>query len=568
MPALASAQSFGRFGFREIPDSDLYAWDRTGFRVRHARADWLKFLEPTKPWKPVQVNRYEAVYNLPGDRAFCPSQVRISCLAPSFELFFPKGIWLQSSAFSAPFLTWPDGSAGAKVPVPASKWVCVSYADDQPPVLLSFPENSASLTVMGQPGKWRVVSSDKFSGWVRVSAPLGATGFAASDAAGLGILAEKLAALPAYWHTMMPYVKGTAYTEVPGGVLATWQFSGPGVIVPPPLLASDQGGYTTVIQSKIDALPNAPKGLPQMVTETEMLKVFFPMVPRLKSRILAPTPPALVAGLDPENPPAIFEEAIRNLAATRSKDDMDRGMAIVSDYNLTAPIYKEATTQVMLPFDKTGRNMTVVASHALLNRSQDLSDKPNDFFERCLRTLDWTTWTLDPEPMETRRRTTAFLSLAGALGTTSERAMAGMLRAGLCAERAIKRKEVGPMLEVLADTCNAVFTSDAKDPWFSKVSQNLKLLSGDRIQFTKDRTYSAISWVAGAAPLAIWLGRDIEIMRIQGNKFFERKAQDGGQVITIHAPTGAACTLTLKEKGKTGDFLSAIGLPRYSESIR
>jgi len=569
LAAWGSAQTFGRFGFREIPESSLYQWDRTGFRVRESRADWLKFLEVSKPWRPVQVSRYEAVYDLPGDRAFCPNQIRISNLVPSFEVYFPKGIFFQTAAVSAPFLTWPEGSAGAKVPVPPSKWVAISYENDQPPILLSFPESKASLTVTGQPGKWKIRSGDDFTGWVRVTAPLGGTPFGASDAQGLGVLANQLASLGPQWHDHMPFCEGVEYKEVPGGVAGIWSFSSEGVPLPKTLLAAPDGGYDIKVQSPYTTVEKPPAGMPSAYLKSSTLKVFFPLAPHFKGRIVTGIPNEVTSSLDPENPPAVFEEAVRNLTATRDKQLVDRSAAIFSDYSVTAPLFNEMLTKASLPYDKNGRNMTVTASHALLNRSFDLSAKPNELFEKCLRSLDWQTWTLYPEPMETRRRSTALLCVAGALGTTAERAQAAMLRAGLCAERALYRSESGPMLEVLADTNNALFTSNSQDPFFAKISQNFQLLSPDPVRVTTDRGYSALSWVSGKDPLQFWMSKNLEILRIQGNKYFDRKpAADGGTWMAIHALPGVVCTVTLKAKGKPGEVLTSTGLPRYTEAIR
>jgi hypothetical protein len=185
----AMPQAFGRFGYEPFPSIACLSIDKAGLSAKQDAADKLKFASPSKSWKPVAISASGETILL-DKAAWSPQKVRFDLWAPGVSLYFPTGLRFLIGSTAAPYLTWSEGSVTNGVPTPTSKWLALSFRDNQPPIALGFPGDATALSITGKPGAWVVSSKYDYSGWVRVGCPMGTRPLSANSAAALGRLAN------------------------------------------------------------------------------------------------------------------------------------------------------------------------------------------------------------------------------------------------------------------------------------------------------------------------------------------------------------------------------------------
>ena len=161
----ARAEAFGRFGYTEKVDVPGFLLDRKGFRVKNDLADNFKFDGEVQGWKPLSTSSLRQMISLGGTKR-APQKLQIDLLAQGFRAYFENGFGFKITSTASPYLSWAEGSVAENVPTPVSKWIVVSFRDNQPPVLLCFPTVGCDLIIRGNPGDWRIESRGLFRGWV------------------------------------------------------------------------------------------------------------------------------------------------------------------------------------------------------------------------------------------------------------------------------------------------------------------------------------------------------------------------------------------------------------------
>jgi len=561
--AFAQAQSFGRFGFTNMPSIDLFSVSQTGFKAKSATADEIKFWEPTAEWKATPINAMECQYTVPV-RALSPSKFRVSLAAPGFEAYFPDGIGFRCASLQSPYMSWNEGSVGLGVPVPPSKWLMISFQDDQPPILLIFLGEKVSLEVSGKPGAWILKSPLDFKGWVRFLLPTGLDGSAATTVAGLGELAKRVEKLAPFWFGPAPSLKGMTSREVAGGVEATWTFDRPGAAIPLPAHAALKGGYKLAVRNKLAVLSKPVEGLPPAYSLDANVRIFFPMIEKLNGRpVVLGSWPAIPTTAEVGSPPHIFERAIRLPFAAASESLRAKGGEEVAAAMNSAAQFQEPVTKQSVPFDEVGRGYPAMAATALYWRAVHVgSADSNVLFGKARLGLDWGTWRTIVKEEGQSARTSAYLAVAGVLGTTSERVTAGLLYAGSVAARA--HAEAGSRLVVLPTVLSGLFEGGE-----SLLRSPIQQISGPTLTTKKRKNVIAISWQnpPGRKLTTVLRARArYEITDLKGIDDFKESGK-APWTLTIHGQPGKMTVVYLRDK--SSDPVPVIkNFPTYVEQIR
>lgn len=440
LAAAAFAQPFGRFGYVEKIDVPEFDLDRTGFRVRHDRADRFGFEEPSKVWNPVETTDLAQVILFSGIGR-SPLKARVDLFAAGFSLYFQNGIGFKLGSTSAPYLTWAEGSVGPGVPTPNLKWVLVSFRDAQPPVLIALMGPAAAFEITGKAGDWRLRTSGLYRGWTRITAPIGLRAQAANSAASLGELKKRVLSMLPFLTEPIPKLTRIDITDEPAAVTASWVFDRPYALIPTPAVLANLGGYPLKLESPTVRIDSSDPAGPLSVTTTPFLSIRFPVlrIPTGRSLALgAPKQPA-IGTVSPIDTASVAELSLANLPACRDVLTREAAEETMSKYLSEAAYSVEPYTNQRLPYAADGSGLDVAAAQALLMQSTittvKATSEPNSLLTSVMWRRDWRTWRIwSPDPAVSRRAG-ALAALAGALcPEPSRRLDAAMLEAGLAAE--------------------------------------------------------------------------------------------------------------------------------------
>jgi hypothetical protein len=510
----AQADTFGRFGYEPLRDVPGFLVDRSGIRARAPDSDQLLFPHPSVVFSPSVTNATAQTVDLDCGKAG-PSAVRFSLIADSVDLYYVHGLELDLRCAVTPYLSWKDGSVAANVPTPSCQWLLLSFANDQPPIVLGFSGAHCSLTISGVPGSYRITCPE-FSGWLRLMLADGLRPVHANDAASLGKLVEPVALESERWSAPTPRVLKQTIVPDERGLDAMWEFSGPGAIVPPAALLGELGGYPLAVLSHHHTVGSDPEAGPIEEVDGNVLKIRFPVreVKPGRSLGLSARGQAGVQARETSSQdgglPRIIDLALSSLDASSDPSIIRRADELSSSYLSTTSYTVEPFTGQQLPFDAAGTGLEQAAAFSLLGQATLTalnSQEPNALFTSVSCRRDWWTWVLWSPDDAAGRRSSALAAVAGALSHDPvNRLLGAMLEAGLDAQRglAVMRRRAGsveppvPLAEPLLDLRAGLFALRRKEPidssFFDLLESPLKVGTSDAVSFVDERDGAKLRW--------------------------------------------------------------------------
>jgi hypothetical protein len=562
-------------------------WDisLSGIKPKAPSSDQIRFSEPIRSWKPVQTSDISQVALLvSGPGAPTKSKFNLLSAGPSF--FFTSGVQLLIGSTGSPFLSWGEGSVDSGVPTPNVKWVLLSYRDNQPPVLIVFEGEPASLKIGGRPGDWVVKTEGVYQGWVRFVLPVGTKEVPTNSAASLGALGKAVEKNLDVLTQPGPNLLGVDVKEDLSGIDATYRFDRSGAILPFPIQQAPAGGYPLKVKSPIRDLGiEVPEGS-LSVAGTSELRIRFPVrrVPTGRGLGLgAPDLPPLstVSHLDV---PSVAELAMENLVSSRDVRTKLEGERVVGQFLQDAVASKEPATGQTLLYSGDGVGMDLAAAHALLMQSLSISSQANSEANSILTSLtwrrDWLTWQFEGVDPEVARRAACLSALAGSLCPEGSRRLdAAMIEAGSAAMRAKWTKmdpaaKPKPLVEPYFALRRMLFGADnvvKNDDAFGKV-----LLSEIRVFGDTSVTLQSVDgglqlkWEAGGtSQTSMILASGYPLNFENGNLAgFEVVQALGFTQLKVRAAAPGPCYVKLKVPTFAKPFAPAISPPEYDEAPR
>lgn len=446
--------------------------DKEGFKVDYGASDKFRFSRPLQKWTPMQTTAMSQLVAAP-TFAGSPSKLRQDLTALGFSAYFEHGFDFKVSSTVSPYISWRDGASmdgSAGVPTPPLAWILVSFQDNQPPVLISFPWKNCPVKIYGKSGDWHIASEGRWEGWLRVLAPIGITPRRTITVDQLGKLVEQVRNAETVLAQVPPELLGVAIEDDDSSVTAEWTFDRPGAILPQPLITAPLAGYPLTVQSKTKRLDAPTLEGPLGVTAETKLKVRFPARRIPTGRILAVGNPAQTIGtasfLDPQG---VTELALANLFAASEKGLRELSESTFAEFLGQSTYQKEPFTGQQLPYAADGKGLDLCAAHALLMQSTisvaRASSEENSLLTSLVWRRDWLSWRIwSPNP-DISRRASAIGALASSLAPEPQRRLDGaMLEAGLRGEQGARiwRKrnnlEQGPaLLEPMLSARNDIY---------------------------------------------------------------------------------------------------------------
>ncbi|MCH7904552.1 MAG: hypothetical protein IH944_08300 [Armatimonadetes bacterium] len=576
--ALAVAQSFGRFGYSSIPQVPGFRLFQEGFRAQNPSSGLIRF---ASPWSgtPVEVSERRATY-VGERREGSPQKIRVDLRRPGFELYFPLGFRFTVSSPQSPYLTWPEGSAGADVPIPASKWFMLSFRTRQPPVLFVFDEFPVGVRITGQSGQWTIESTEHFEGWIRVCLPLGARETELLTAAQLGQAVKAIERDESFWTQKNPSLLDFRIRSDEDGVTAVWTFDRPGAVVPAAALLSRAGGYPIQILSGIrETSAELWDGVIAYTTEPK-LAITFPMrrVPTGRALTIAAKDPLVIEGDDIS---ALVELALSNLVASSraglAKDIDER----LNRYRDAAVYTREANTGQRHPFAADGTGFDDFAARVLLWQSQlHARGEPsgeNEWLRSASSRIDWSTWMPWMSDQVVSRRAAALLAIAGALCQEPERRLMGaMLQAGLCSQRGLRlyRQRRGypalpfDLVEPMYSFRSGLYLM-GPNAFVRSLASEVRVISDVPIRAVQEDGRISIRWLPSSLQqhnVRFLIGRPVTAQPMDNLLTLLATESLGELTLTYRAATLSECSATLLSPGWVTPLPAAQSVPRYSES--
>ena len=439
---VASAQNFGRFGYKEQSNLPDMVVNKDGIVAKYSAADVVRFDPPLPIWKPVFTSEFEQVVLTeagPGS----PSKLRVSLLLPGAAMYFENGIKLAIRSTAAPYLTWRQGSVSQDVPTPDVSWLAISFHDNQPAWIVGFPDQKANMIVHGSPGKW-TIENPAFKGWLRIGLPRAIDSATTNSAASLGELAVQCEKVAPLFTRVAPICDGLNLKADSAGILAKWHFDRSGACLPPGARYAELGGYPLSIRTKTVQYPLHTEDGPIETIAGNELSIFLPVkrVPLGRSLTLGLVESPKVGTVSPFDVPSIVELAQENLLATRDLQTKRTSEEALADFIQQVNVVKEPWSNQALPYGADGGGIDVAAANALLHQSLQIGNRislePNALMTSIAWRIDWNTWRLAVADPLLARRAGFIAACAAALCEEPERRFqAGMLQAGLASARGL-----------------------------------------------------------------------------------------------------------------------------------
>lgn len=506
------------------------------------------------PPTPQYVNAMERLL-VTNVRSLNPSKFRLAQAGLGIEAYFPDGIGLRCRSLTAPFLSWPGGSAGPGVPVPPSKWLMISFGEAQPPVMMSFLSSKTTLKVEGRTGDWTVKSPLDYKGWVRFLLPTGHESVGTSGVQSLGQLATRVANLATFWEKPIPKLVSFRAENVAGGVNATWVFDRPGAMVPAAAHAARANGYMLEVRSPLDVMKKPIVAGVRAFSRTKELTIFFPMLPKLSGRPLGTGMIAPLLQGEAQDPPNYYRQAIQAMflsIAPGPKKWMEDSQARLA----AAGPWSRNLTNNPTRFDSKGRGYWELAYAGWFELL--LTGKSDDL-DQAWRGVDMAAWEPGYLAQGQNNRVAAYMALAGFSGTARDRALAGMIHAG-----DIARRQAGS-LRVLEGVRKSLFTAKPADNLGRFWQSPIRILSGPLPTFRRTPTVLSLAFAGGTLRLSCV--RRYEIVDIDGEADYTWGTAEGRAVFTVKGLAGKTTVVKLRDL-RDHPLPAFPALPDYVEQIQ
>jgi len=467
--ASSLAQGFGRFGYKDSWSIPALVLDREGFKTDFGAADKFYFPRPLTQWKPIASSPMQQTVSAT-PFAGAPSKLRQELTAPGFSLYFDIGIDLKVSSLNSPFVSWTDRGSldgNSDYPTPEVKWALISFRDNQPPILLTFPWKPCAIRIKGKSGAWRITSEGPWQGWARVVAPTGILPRRTNDVSQLGALVEEIKANEEFWSQVPPNATGLSVADDDASVTAEWTFDRAGAVIPDPVTMAPFAGYNVTVLTKTRRLEAPTLDGPLVITDEPKLTVRFPARRIPTGRVVAVGPPpqslSTASYLDPAG---VSELALANLLSPAPKSLRSISETTYAEFLTNAAYHTEPFTNQPLPYAADGKGLDLTAAHALLMQStisvSRATSEGNSLLTSLIWRRDWLSWRVWSDNSDISRRASALGAIAASLAPEPERRLDGaMLEAGLRGEQGARvwRRRSGfaegpPLLEVM-DTARA-----------------------------------------------------------------------------------------------------------------
>lgn len=588
LTASAVGNPFGRFGYRALPEVPGFQIDESGFKAQNPSADRILFANPVRGARPLATSDWEQITGLQTG-GLSPSKLRANLLMTGFELYFENGFAFRCGSLGSPYLTWREGSVRDGVPTPNVPWIGVSFATNQPPILLAFRGDPPAVSIRGSSGQWTLQSEGPYRGWVRVALPFGVEGRQTVTAAELGRLSRQIATEYGFLAGPPPRLVSRTIEGDATAVQATWTFDRPDVVVPSGAHLAALGGYAVRVLSPVRATNLWDDSGPLMATKERTLTLRFPArrIPTGRSIATGPRDAPPIATVSAIDIPSVTELALENLLASRDRQTRRTAETAVAEYLEQATYHEEPWTGQKLPFSEGGEGIDLAAAHALLMQALTSTTRATSEANALLTSLswrrDWLTWRLWLKDDDRARRAAALAVLAGAVCPEPDRRLeAAMLQAGLAAQRGLgiwqARRGILPSeptwLEVLEPLRRTLFLGDAReelaDPFARSLLSDVRIFGDVPVTAGGRNGVLELVWQpegGRAQTLTFATGGPVQP---EGGNLAELRFRQALGFVEVRglAPAEGPATLRLRFGPELRALPAAVPVPAYGEARR
>lgn len=380
-----------------------------------------------------------------------PSKIRFDLWDCGISMYFPAGMELSLRSTASPFLSWKEGSVQDGIPTPKSDWVCLSFQDQQPPVVMGFPEETTQLQISGELGNWTIRSAKDFKGWVRFALPLGLDPYRSTTAQGLGKLSERCNREEELWYAPIADVPEPVLEDDSDGIVATWSLPRKRTVVPNMFYLSPLGGYPCRIQSETSVYGSITEEGPLVFTKSPSLVVRFPVkrIPAGRGLSIGEPIPQSFDTINWKDPLSVVNLALANTLSGRNRLASQKARDLLSQYYESSTMEAEPNTKQNVFYKADGSGMLQAAVHCLLAQSVRTGELVTMGDDPQLISIFWR---MDPYngslgiPGEDASRIAAISAIAGSFSSMPKmRLRAAMFQAGLSAARGLNswKKRMG-----------------------------------------------------------------------------------------------------------------------------
>lgn len=552
-----------------------------GFRSSSGGSDTFRFVKPLVDYRATKLSD-RSVEFLGAKFAELPQIVRANLRSPGFEMNFPIGMKFNLDCLLSPYLSWSEGSVGADVPTPSSKWVLVSFRDKQPPVLIVFQDEPVGLIVRGTSGSWTLSTVQPYSGWVRVCLPLGQYTKPGLSARSLGEIVQEVEKNIDHWTSETPSLVDFQIRTDEESVTAVWTFDRPGALVPPAAMMARTGGYMIQILTGVTKTDADLWDGPTSFTTEPKLAIRFPLrrVPSGRSLTVGARPRDIIATASPFDVPSLCDLALANITAGRDALVSEAAESVTTEFLEMANYTVEPHSRQRFPYAASGAGIDLVAAHALVVQSRLASagteKQPNRFFKQVTHRRDWYSWLIWADDQTVARRASAALAVAGALSANRNEQLEGcMLQAGLAAERALAlyrdrrgfpnvRNELNePMFPVRMGLYRT-----GPNLFVDSLMSEVRVLSGASVVAESTPEGVLLKWVQvedGPSEMRFYIARPVTASAVANVEGLKATQSLGTLRLRFFASKVGECSVLLKSPGWTNPLPPTYSPPRYSE---
>lgn len=244
----------GRFSHTALPQAPGFEITDSGFRALGGSGDEFQFSSALTKKRTTILGFDRSITEF--TKASGAQILDVNLVSPGLSLYFDRPFELTLRSSESPRLSWAEATVNAPNPTAPTNWSLITFADEQPPVLLVF-ESPVQLVATGKKNQWKLGTVEPYRGWVRARLPIGLFRMAPT-ANNLGVAMQVIQSQAKVWLDEPKWLKSVSSKPYDGGEEVTFRFSGDHAQLPTAILMAVQAGY---------AMPNSEEVL---VTQTEL----------------------------------------------------------------------------------------------------------------------------------------------------------------------------------------------------------------------------------------------------------------------------------------------------------